>query len=84
MTPTSVNPNTKSVRNRRKKRQAIFARLSELRDEPASARMRLMNTEFGPYWYLLLVFDEKIPDELKQTPRYIAWTQTTDQAGGKK
>lgn len=60
--------------NRQKKRNQILTKLDLLKNEVPSFRTRIMNKEFGPYWYYLLGReDQPIPEELIRSPRYQQW-----------
>lgn len=61
------------VKRRRRRRRAILDRLEELKDKTSIERVRTMNKEFGPYWYFLLEYDAKIPDDLKHSDRFVDW-----------
>jgi hypothetical protein len=67
-----------AARRRRRKRVRIFERLHELQYETPVERVRQMNQEFGPYWYYLMEFDGVIPEELKESDRYLRWVRNID------
>ena len=71
-------------RRRYRRRAEIRKRYEELRDEPASARIRAINEEFGPYWFIYLNPKEPFPDELRRSPRYVEWLGRRNQAYPRK
>ena len=63
-----------SISEREKMVRVVRKRYSELSNETSVFRIRTMNEEFGPYWYVLLLSsDPKKYELMKKTRRYQAW-----------
>ena len=52
---------------------SVGFRYAELQKETPVERIRIMNKEFGPYWYYFMTYGQDIPKDKKANKRYAHW-----------